>query len=345
MKNYLLLISILLIAGCGSRMKRQHIEEEIVQDQIWLDSLFMADTEFDSDEMITQITEEETNQHQIRLDSLSQADTITDTTHIEKEEETHPYQMWLDSLPKADSIFDSEKCGKVFPYNDDGIYRIIYRNPINGYHVKGILHHLQFAYGICEAILYFNRQDERFTIIHPYFELTSQQIDKIISDLRGEQQSLFTINGKELGFYLDYTIDKADTAFLKSSVPFFFQDVDFDRKKELVLRFPHEGQGRTHLYQVWEPECGISLKCREPYNDFDETTRFDTRKREIIIYYHGGVDFWTRKYYRLKNGEMTLYKMIKSRDTISHYRCVISTYERRGDEMILTDTKKIEHDK
>ncbi len=221
-------------------------------------------------------------------------------------EQISQYQIWLDSLSKADTIFDGKKFDYMFlPYNDDGIYHIIYRDSINGYHVKGILHHLQLTHESCEAILSFSRQGVEFTIVHPYFKITPQQLDKITSEFGRIQHNFFTINRKELGFYLDYTIDKTDTAFLKKSVPFFFKDVDFDGKEELVLRFPNEGQGLSNLYQVWD--CG--LKHNEPYNDFDDLTIFDANRKEITIRYHGGVSTWTRKYYRLEDREMTLYKL------------------------------------
>jgi len=250
-------------------------------------------------------------------------------------EQISQYQIWLDSLSKADTIFDGKKFDYMFlPYNDDGIYHIIYRDSINGYHVKGILHHLQLTHESCEAILSFSRQGVEFTIVHPYFKITPQQLDKITSEFGRIQHNFFTINRKELGFYLDYTIDKTDTAFLKKSVPFFFKDVDFDGKEELVLRFPNEGQGLSNLYQVWD--CG--LKHNEPYNDFDDLTIFDANRKEITIRYHGGVSTWTRKYYRLEDREMTLYKLIKSREYFEPYKTVISVYEKIGDEMILVDT-------
>ena len=250
-------------------------------------------------------------------------------------EQISQYQIWLDSLSKADTIFDGKKFDYMFlPYNDDGIYHIIYRDSINGYHVKGILHHLQLTHESCEAILSFSRQGVEFTIVHPYFKITPQQLDKITSEFGKTRHNFFTINRKELGFYLDYTIDKTDTAFLKKSVPFFFKDVDFDGKEELVLRFPNEGQGLSNLYQVWD--CG--LKHNEPYNDFDDLTIFDANRKEITIRYHGGVSTWTRKYYRLEDREMTLYKLIKSREYFEPYKTVISVYEKIGDEMILVDT-------
>lgn len=258
-------------------------------------------------------------------------------------EQISQYQIWLDSLSKADTIFDGKKFDYMFlPYNDDGIYHIIYRDSINGYHVKGILHHLQLTHESCEAILSFSRQGVEFTIVHPYFKITPQQLDKITSEFGKTRHNFFTINRKELGFYLDYTIDKTDTAFLKKSVPFFFKDVDFDGEEELVLRFPNQGQRLLNLYQVWD--CG--LKHNEPFNDFDDFTIFDANRKEITIQYYGGVSTWTQKYYRLEDREMTLYKLIKSREylepayktVISVYKTVISVYKKIGNEMILVDT-------
>ena len=211
-------------------------------------------------------------------------------------EQISQYQIWLDSLSKADTIFDGKKFDYMFlPYNDDGIYHIIYRDSINGYHVKGILHHLQLTHESCEAILSFSRQGVEFTIVHPYFKITPQQLDKITSEFGKTRHNFFTINRKELGFYLDYTIDKTDTAFLKKSVPFFFKDVDFDGEEELVLRFPNQGQRLLNLYQVWD--CG--LKHNEPFNDFDDFTIFDANRKEITIQYYGGVSNLTKKNYRL----------------------------------------------
>ena len=171
--------------------------------------------------------------------------------------------------------------------------------------------------------------------MHPYFKITPQQLDKITSEFGKTRHNFFTINRKELGFYLDYTIDKTDTAFLKKSVPFFFKDVDFDGEEELVLRFPNQGQRLLNLYQVWD--CG--LKHNEPFNDFDDFTIFDANRKEITIQYYGGVSTWTQKYYRLEDREMTLYKLIKSREYLEPaYKTVISVYKKIGNEMILVDT-------
>lgn len=255
--------------------------------------------------------------------------------------------MWLDSLSKADTLFDAYD--GYLGYNHDGIYRIIYRDSINGYHVKGILHHLKNIYDEpCEALLFFSNQKREFTIVHPYFVITPQQLDKIMSDFRGDiRQNFFTINRKELGFYLDYTIDKTDTTFLKQNVPFFFQDVDFDGEEELVLRFPNKGQRFANLYQVWDREWGeyLRLKYYDPYNKLDDLTRFDTHRKEMTIVSYNGAFDWTEKHYRLKGGAMTFYKLVKSEfyaDTVYNTKTKISIYERRGEELILVNTKKAE---
>ena len=80
--------------------------------------------------------------------------------------------------------------------------------------------------------------------------------------------------------------------FIKT--PFFFEDVNFDGTKELLITETRGGQRFTHEYKVYSiDEFGAlnspyNITNSMPYVEFDGFTEFNPEDKTITLYYQGG---------------------------------------------------------
>ena len=250
------------------------------------------------------------------------------------------YVKWLNTLSKEDATFNKTDSIGI---NSNGVYHFIYRNPINGYKVKGVLYNPYANNEILgTAILEFEKDHSHHIVAHPFFSIEREEIGGIRESLKKENsKAFFTVSDKYIGFYLDYKIAKSDTSFLRTSVPFFFKDVNFDGKDELVLRLPMMGQRRYDSYRVYSLESDLDddlmqITKEEPYKSFDETTSFDVKKKEIVIHRSGGAFFWRDEFYKAGTyGNMNLYRIEDVRDLVKY------VYEKDGEEITLKESYKV----
>lgn len=82
--------------------------------------------------------------------------------------------------------------------------------------------------------------------------------------------------------------------FGTTKVPFFFQDVNLDGLKELVIPKLNSGQRGVAIFKLYEVKNGKLLKnknsfrLKKPYTVLDEMTKFYPEKRKIIQHCSGG---------------------------------------------------------
>ncbi len=120
----------------------------------------------------------------------------------------------------------------------------------------------------------------------------------------------------------------------KGYAPFFFVDVNFDGKKDLILNYRRQGQRHLNLYRAYlrnDYRYNTDLLYRQteelPYVKFDDATEFNREKKEIVLHYSGGAFNWRVSYYRKNNkdnysrSEFELYKEVeRHEDIIYEYR-------------------------
>ncbi|UYU54595.1 hypothetical protein KQP54_08870 [Bacteroides uniformis] len=168
------------------------------------------------------------------------------------------------SVPKGFDCFNSKR---VF---------IQYKQPVNGYTVKVMwLPYLNskdnttVETGVTTS-LFFDSADNQF-----YINLEAKHI---IDTLCYHYPHLK--DGDVL--YWDY-VPKDSNEVLPHYSPFCFSDVDFDGKEELVITHQLGGSRSNNTYKIYKIHGydNVELMTDEPFNDLENTTKFDSINKTI----------------------------------------------------------------
>lgn len=208
---------------------------------------------------------------------------------------------------------------EIIPSDYKALY-LKYKEPINGYNVKvtfifnrGSRYLTIGDYLVGTGHIQFEKGKNRFDICHPVFFLDTSfyNLDTLLHNAYNMfQDDEFFI--EEYPYMIDYD---------NNNPPFFFQDVNFDGHKDLLLTCnwqSHQRDAAAYMvYLYCENNCEDDIPYqqteKEPFNFgiFDEYTRFDYKKKEIILHSTGSAYSWTDEYYKRKGyDEFELYKMI-----------------------------------
>ena len=171
-----------------------------------------------------------------------------------------------------------------------------YKQPVNGYIVKGILAITDWLPKLYNekdvssvrgaVILELSKNGERFHVTHYPFYLYSSAFYGYNEFIKGSN------------FYLNYNSEKCS---------FCFDDLDFDGEKELVFRNCRERQRFLATYTVYSLGENLGLGENEhvfyrrtdpPFNELDAYTEFDEEKQEIKLHLSGGATFWEDRIYK-----------------------------------------------
>ena len=119
---------------------------------------------------------------------------------------------------------------------------------------------------------------------------------------------------------LDY-IPK-DHEYLPSKSPFYFADMDFDGKEELVIVNWVSGGKGGHLYDVYDIDARHNLikKTKPPFDAIEQYfTTYDKDAQTIVNSYLDGVFYYAEHFYKKnKAGEFHLVKsIVKEGDTVT----------------------------
>lgn len=168
---------------------------------------------------------------------------------------------------------------------------IRYNQPVEGYTVTGVCFPLA-GYDrdrehelVGKAILHFESEDNHFDIYNEYFS---------DSTLYYVNEQSF-VDGQVL--HLDYLPKKADE-YLGYNTPFFFQDVDFDGMKELLVNNWRCGIRHSNHYEVYKIEDRKArLLTAPPFDEMDDSmTRFDSIQQTIRLVEGSAVEAYERTY-------------------------------------------------
>ena len=122
--------------------------------------------------------------------------------------------------------------------------------------------------------------------------------------------------------------------------PFFFEDVNFDGKKELIITEKRNGQRGRDAYKVYSigefrPEIDLyDITNSLPYVKFDSSTEFNPKDKTITLYYSGGACSSSSETYQAVDGYGAVkFKLIKKIDydyqdkNGNYIGCHIYTYD------------------
>lgn len=164
---------------------------------------------------------------------------------------------------------------------------INYKQKVNGYKVKVIWFPFIYEQGYTDyglAILYFQNDTSEFYLYNNIFH-----------DV-GLYQHMPVKDGDTLS--IDYRQKDPNEYLADNDVPFFFQDVDFDGRAELLITKWQCGSRGSSTYDVYKmsEEGGAYLIDEEPFNDIENghtefnplnktiTSRFSSSAFNYVIY-------------------------------------------------------------
>jgi hypothetical protein len=122
--------------------------------------------------------------------------------------------------------------------------------------------------------------------------------------------------------------------------PFFFEDVNFDGTRELIITETRNAQRHRDgykVYSMYQNRAVISLydiTNTLPYTKFDSSTEFNPKDRTINLYYSGGACSSSSETYQAVDGYRTVkFRLIKKVDydyqdkNGNYIGCHIYTYD------------------
>lgn len=181
---------------------------------------------------------------------------------------------------------------------------IKYKQQVNGYDVSAIClvdtiyeDYEQFYHSCC-AFIHFQNDKHDFIVENPLFSDNS---------LRQNEQPLKNGILIEAGYipFKPFNNTRNNLLYSDSECPFFFFDIDFDGKKELIIEL-REGMG-YHGHSAYKAykipttkDCIVFSPMQgEPFDNLNDYTEIDTIGKTITLPYGFGVHFGGRKKYGL----------------------------------------------
>jgi len=212
--------------------------------------------------------------------------------------------------------------------------RIKYNQPINGYNVEAIFmpEGVAFDFGdflkiIGSAKLTFTHQDthKKNEITSAHFALPWQHFPDVFENEEkframvdeGEIESFAKGQTYNLDYKFFETPGITDEEWITShplyygELPFFFADVNFDGKNELILTKYREGQRGSNSYIVYSinPDGAFDEVIELPFDRLDDFSTIDSENKQIIIQNSNGAnDSFEEVYKQDQSGKFYLAK-------------------------------------
>jgi hypothetical protein len=133
-----------------------------------------------------------------------------------------------------------------------------------------------------------------------------------------------------------------DESGSREQTPFFFEDIDFDGKDELVIVNFNAGQKAYNTYSIYKPNYKYgnmyNLVSNEPFNVLDQLSTFDKVNKTIDVFSTGGSCGSTNEKFKLINGKYISIEFTEwnPRPTMEYgYICTESVYDVIKGERVL----------
>jgi hypothetical protein len=200
---------------------------------------------------------------------------------------------------------------------DPKVVLVEYKNEINGYLVKviwkpnGVIYDHTVGPAIIE--FYCPNDSTKFTLTNNNFGILNNKLPFSFSENGSE---IIKYNQKNIKLFYDdkYYIDHNSqvAGFGTTNEPFFFQDLDFDNRKELIISEINNGQRGIATFKVYKFESSESnrieselynVTTEEPFKSLDEMSTIDYINKRILIYNSGGWCSSSTYIYTFKSSE------------------------------------------
>lgn len=283
-------------------------------------------------ELKTSITELKSTMNELKAGIQNRNETIKNLT-LELATQKKSAAKKIDSLQ---ALYTSLKSQANSDFN---LITVTYANLVNGYKVKAAWHPVlvnadfpymdRFVRG--PAILQFSNAKDSvlFTVNNNYFSLAKELFS--ITYVNKDSVDIASLNTTKI------TIQNKAQAQINTSNPlgfdeeFGFADVDFDGKKELIVREFGMGQRGSSTYAIYKLEDDENYeevyKLRNsPFEQIDDETEFNYAAKTITISSFGGYCSSEYTTYGVKGDEFIPTTIVKT-DTDKAGNCIQSTYK------------------
>ncbi len=233
--------------------------------------------------------------------------------------------------------------------NEQRYVHITYAQAVNGYQVSVDWMPLTEYYGslVGPAILSFEQGDKSFTVTNNYFALPLTWID-VIMDSNGMVSRVL-----EPGLQLNYRVPPGkEPALIAFEEPFFFLDLNFDNKMELICALTGQAQRGGRQFEVYDfddwgniSDASSQITHEEPYDQLDDFSDLDRKKKEIHLYGSGGMCSNSYETYSLVEGPYQnayqLTQVIREERDDARSKCFAHTYSVTPQKETLVSTKEL----
>jgi hypothetical protein len=217
---------------------------------------------------------------------------------------------------------------------EDKIFTISYSNKIEGYSVDVMWKPVKVSYDhvIGPAIIEFKniKDGNIFYISNDNFSVLKNKLEFTYSQ---DGTGVEKLNKGHAVFRYDEPSLTTGESFGQTDEPFFFQDLDFDNKKELILSEVDNGQRGVATFKVYKIDSdGFISRLDEPFKSLDQLSKIDIKNKQIII--HGSGGYCT--------GFDEVYKLKESKDEYEPNKYILETILERQAEMENNQSKCFE---
>ena len=244
--------------------------------------------------------------------------------------------------------------GQTTYFEPNGV-SISYSNVINGYSVYVLWKPMVVSNHrtIGPAILEFYKIDEpySFFLTNNHFGIENSKLPFTYSE---DNLSITSFNKYEID--LEYKEDdlQSEYSFGTTNKPFFFQDLDFDKIKELVFVEIENGQRGVASFKAYKFENSelqpdrYGITTIEPFKSLDEMSKVDYLTKRITIYNSGGNCANSYEIYKLQlakneyeGNSFTLETRIEEQRDEKSNKCYKLTYSVIGQSKKLLSKEEI----
>jgi hypothetical protein len=206
------------------------------------------------------------------------------------------------------SLWGHSQANKITPK----MIIVEYSNEIHGYSIKAIWKPstIIFNHIVGPAIIEFisKKDSASFTLTNNNFSI---QKNRLPFSYTSEGLEIEKLNQKCIRLAYNQKNLKTNESFGTTNEPFFFQDIDFDNIKELIIVEVGNGQRGVASFKAYKFDVGgvqsdlYNITYKEPFKLLDEMSTVDYKNKRITIYGSNGVCAGTTEIYELhtaKNG-------------------------------------------
>lgn len=245
-------------------------------------------------------------------------------------------------IPEAEITIPDQTSGKE-------VVNIEFSNIISGFKVKAIWIPRKVIYDhvVGPAIITFqNVKDSAvFDITTDHFSISKSRLPFIFTE---DGYEIAMVNRNSISMLYETGNLTSNESFGTTKEPFFFEDVNFDGNKELLIVEVGNGQRDVASFKAYNFDFGevqlgrFGITFTEPFRSLDEMSVIDHIKKSLTIYNSSGYCSSNYDIYKLRGGQLLLDTIIQEESDESSGKCYELIYKvsSQGQKQLISKKEK-----